>query len=58
VSAGDVLRLQFGGRDLEVRVLELPHGNVAKRDTGRYFEVLRDQRLDPISRTFDRPDPD
>ena len=58
VSAGDVLRLQFGGRDLEVRVLDLPHGNVAKRDAGRSFEVLREVRLDPISRTFPTPDPD
>jgi len=57
VSAGDVLRLQFGGRDLEVRVLDLPQGNVAKRDAGRYVEVLREERVDPIARTFGVQDP-
>ncbi len=58
LSAGDIVLLQFGGRDLELRVLDLPHGNIAKRDAGRYFEVLREERHDRIGRVFEAADPD
>jgi ribosomal 50S subunit-recycling heat shock protein len=46
LAPGDVLHLQCGGRALELRVLDLPHGNVAKRDSGRYVEILRETRQD------------
>lgn len=52
VRTGDVVRLQLAHRDLEVRVLDVPHGNVAKRDAGRYVETLRDERLDNVSLLF------
>jgi len=58
LEPGDVVLLQFGGRDLEVRVLDLPQGNVAKRDTARYFEVLREERRDRVDRVFGTTDPD
>ena len=52
VRSGDLVRLQFAHRDLEVRVLEVPHGNVAKRDAGRYVETLRDEPRDRVSLLF------
>ena len=52
VREGDVLRLQLAHRDLEVRILDVPRGNVAKRDAGRYVETLRDERLDNVSILF------
>jgi len=58
LSAGDVVLLKLGERDLELRVLDLPQGNVAKRDAGRYYEVLREKRHDRIERVFEAADPD
>jgi ribosomal 50S subunit-recycling heat shock protein len=53
VQQGDVVRLQLAGRDLELRVVEVPLGNVARRDAGRYVLVLRDDRTDRLGRVFD-----
>lgn len=56
VRTGDVLRIQLPGRDLELRVLEVPQGNVARRDAGRCFEILHDRRLDPTERVLESLD--
>ena len=53
LRAGDVVRLQFVQHDLELRVLDLPHGNVAKRDAGKYFEILRDDAVTRVDRVFE-----
>jgi len=53
LRAGDVLRLLLPRRDLELRVLELPQGNVARRDAGRYVEVRRDVARDPVGTLFE-----
>lgn len=51
-------------REVEVRVLGLPQGNIAKRDTGKYVEVLRDDAVAPVDRVLEGwdvgedPDPD
>lgn len=58
VRAGDVVRLQLPNRDLEFRVLDVPHGNVARRDAGRYVEILHDRRLDPTERVLESLDDD
>ncbi|MFQ5599878.1 MAG: S4 domain-containing protein [Candidatus Krumholzibacteriia bacterium] len=64
VRPGDRVRLQLPHRDVDVRVLDLPRGNVARRDVERYIEVLRDERIDHVTRVFgpdapeDPPDPD
>jgi ribosomal 50S subunit-recycling heat shock protein len=55
VRAGDIVRLQLAGRDLELRVVEVPLGNVARRDAGRYIEILRDDRTDPYTDVFGAP---
>ena len=52
VQAGDSIRLESPKRILEARVLEVPGGNVARRDVARYVEVLRDERSDEIERLF------
>lgn len=49
VDAGDVVRVRFAHRELELRVVALPHGNIAKREVFRYVEVLRDDAIDPLS---------
>ena len=56
VRSGDTVRLQLAHRDLELRVLDVPHGNVAKRDAARYVEILRDDHRDDLDRVFD-PEP-
>lgn len=44
VHPGDTIRVQLPRRDIEVRVLALPGGNVARRDVAAYIEVLRQGR--------------
>jgi ribosomal 50S subunit-recycling heat shock protein len=49
VDTGDVVRVRLAHRDLELRVVAVPHGNIAKREVFRYVDVLRDDTLDPLS---------
>lgn len=44
VHPGDTIRVQLPRGDIEVRVLDLPAGNVARRDVAAYIEVLRQGR--------------
>ena len=50
LRAGDVVRLQLLHRDVELRVLEVPDGNVAKRDIPRYVAMLRDEPRERFER--------
>ena len=47
VREGDRIFLDLGLRRLEVEVLEVPTGQVAKRDAPGYYTLLRDEHLDP-----------
>jgi ribosomal 50S subunit-recycling heat shock protein len=47
LRAGDRVRLVLARRELELLVLEIPAGNVAKRDAGRYVQILRDEPRAP-----------
>jgi ribosomal 50S subunit-recycling heat shock protein len=49
VDAGDRIELHLAHRDLELQVLEVPFGNVAKRDAARYVTIVRDERRDLAS---------
>jgi len=44
VHPGDTIRVQLPKSDVEVRVLGLPAGNVARRDVTAYIEVVRQAR--------------
>lgn len=52
VRPGDRIRLQLPRRDLEVRVLELPHGNVSRRTAPEFVETLQDTPADRTGRVF------
>jgi ribosomal 50S subunit-recycling heat shock protein len=56
VRAGDRIRLQLPRRRLEVRVLDVPAGNVARGTTSTRVEVLADFGADRIARVFEEPD--
>ena len=56
VREGDVLALRLPERHLELRVLEVPYGNVERRDAGRYVETLRDVRTDRVAGLFEGGD--
>jgi len=58
VRRGDVIALQLPHRRLEVRVRELPAGNVARRQVDAYVEVLHDARADEVGRVFEALDAD
>jgi len=52
VHPGDHLRLQLPHRDLEIRVLALPHGNVSRGIAAELIEILVDRPADRIARVF------
>lgn len=37
---GDLLTLQLPEREIQIRVLVIPTGNVAKRDAERFYELI------------------
>ena len=45
---GDRIDIKFAERALALRVLGIPHGNLAKRDVPRYVEVVSDTEIDPV----------
>jgi ribosomal 50S subunit-recycling heat shock protein len=47
VRPGDRVQLRLAHRDVEVRVLEIPHGNVSKNAARNCIETLRDAARDP-----------
>ena len=53
VRPGDRIRLQLPRRDLEVRVLELPQGNVSRRTAPEFVETLQDTPADRLGRVFE-----
>lgn len=56
VRTGQRIVLEMPSRRLEVQVLEVPRGNVARRDADRYVRVLNDRRTDRIARVFEADD--
>jgi ribosomal 50S subunit-recycling heat shock protein len=40
VKAGDKIRLDLYGYRHELELLEVPNGNVAKKDVARYYQLL------------------
>src|SRR5262249_42963426 len=57
LRTGDFVRVQQPGRDIELRVLEIPAGNVGRRTTGRYVAILRDDATVPDRGIFDAAEP-
>jgi ribosomal 50S subunit-recycling heat shock protein len=55
VRAGDRIHLLLGRRELELRVVAIPGGNVARRESARFVEVLRDVPRDPAGEVFEEP---
>jgi ribosomal 50S subunit-recycling heat shock protein len=47
VRAGDQVTLHLPRREMEFQILAVPAGNVAKRDAGRYVQILRDEVRSP-----------
>ena len=50
---GDLVHVQLPNRDLEFRVVDLPHGNIAKRDAARYVDIVRDERSSRFEGLFE-----
>lgn len=48
VHSGQQIAIGFLDRFLEIRVIEVPRGNVSKKDAARYYEVIRDEPRDPL----------
>lgn len=56
VRPGDRIRMRLPRRDLEVRVLDLPRGNVSRRTASELFEILQDAPADRVGRVFEGTD--
>lgn len=41
---GDRIAAEFGSGLIEIEVLAIPEGNVARRDAREYYRILRDER--------------
>lgn len=44
VRVGDTVRLDLGVRALTLRVLAVPARNVARKDAGRFVEIVEERR--------------
>lgn len=58
VRARDLIRVQATHRVVEVRVLQLPRGNVARRDIPQLIHVLRDDPVDRVGHVLESDDAD
>ena len=45
VEVGDVLRLEFGYRILEIKILDIQK-QVSKQNTSLLFEILKEEKID------------
>ncbi|HEM46578.1 MAG TPA: RNA-binding S4 domain-containing protein [Alphaproteobacteria bacterium] len=48
IREGDVIEIRRPRRTLAVEVLEVPAGQVAKRDRERFIRTIRDVKTDPM----------
>ncbi len=45
VKAGDIIIFRLYNAEHEVRITQIPEGNVTKKDATRYYELLRQEDL-------------
>ena len=43
-AAGDIIEIRWPGRTLVVELLEVPAGQVPKRDAPKFYRVIREMR--------------
>ena len=56
VRVGERIAITTRSRRVVVRVLAVPHGNVARRDAARFVEILSEERHDRITRVLEDDD--
>ena len=44
MAPGDRIEITYPGRELLVEVIELPHGQVSRKERERYYRVVRETR--------------
>ncbi|PKN71888.1 MAG: RNA-binding protein [Candidatus Cloacimonetes bacterium HGW-Cloacimonetes-3] len=45
VKAGDIIVFRLYGAEHEIKIISIPTGNVAKKDSTQYYEMLRRDEL-------------
>jgi ribosomal 50S subunit-recycling heat shock protein len=45
VKAGDIIVFRLYGAEHEIRITKIPGGNVAKKDSTEYYEMLRREEI-------------
>jgi len=46
IAIGDVVEISFRTKLLEVKINQLPSGNVSKKQAQEYYDVLREEKID------------
>ena len=45
IKAGDIIIFRLYNAEHEIRITQIPEGNVAKKDSTKYYELLRKEEL-------------
>lgn len=45
IKAGDIIIFRLYNAEHEIRITQIPEGNVAKKDSTKYYELLRKEDL-------------
>jgi len=46
VRPGDIVEIRYPRRVMAVEIVEVPAGQVARRECGRHYRVIRESRID------------
>lgn len=46
IITGDTVRLLLWNRHITVKVIDIPRGNVSRKDARLYYEIIEEERVD------------
>ena len=53
VRAGDILEIRYSNRTLVIEIIDIPVGQVSRRDREHYFRVVEETRVRTEDRVWD-----
>lgn len=46
IQAGDIVEIRYPNRALVIEILEVPHGQVSRKERDRFFRVVRETNIE------------
>ena len=46
VNLNDIVLIRYARKIIQLKILEIPHGNVSKKQAGDLFEVIHEETID------------